>query len=808
MYMEDFIGRKFGKLLVEARGEDYISPNGVKLKRWKCRCECGNVINVTTSQLKRGQKSCGCISTRDDLTGRKYNNLTVLYAVDDYVSPKGAHMSRWHCKCDCGNEVDVLGMSLKDGSTKSCGCISNYNHGISHKRVYPEEVIGNRYGYLIVKECKEYKGKISNAKFLCKCDCGKEKIITYGALIKNEKISCGCKDNKKVPHKRIQAKSVINEKFGELTVLEELEPHITPNGSKQRIVKCLCSCGNTLTMRLTSAKQNGKCTNCLYAEKRVDITGKKFGKLTVISMADDYISPAGHRLSQCNCLCDCGKTTTVMMSGLVTGSTKSCGCILNTRGMLKDNKELMKHYDFELNKDIDLSKLTARCNTKVWWKCEKCGESWLAQVASQNDKNKQHGCPYCSGRLVIKGKNDLMSQYPNLVEEWDFEKNKVSPDEVHAKSSRMFGWICKTCGKKWKATPGNRSYNNSGCPHCNKENVNSFCEQALFYYVRKAFADAINSDTHLGMELDIYIPSINVALEYDGEAWHRSSKKKSIDIRKNRLCTDNNITLIRIREPKLEPIEGCVVFVRKDSTTDRSLDSVIKKVLKYLKVTNVDVDVEHDSGEILAQYASKKKSNSLAACYPEIAAEFHPTKNGKLTPDMVSKSARRKVWWLGKCGHEWDAIVSERTRKEFMDKTGRIRKPYGCPYCSGKRILVGFNDLATTHPDIASEWHPTKNEGINPTDVSSGSTRKVWWLGKCGHEWETSIRNRTRGYNCPICFKEKRSPSVMCIETGMHYKNAKEAALDVGIRNSSGIYACCRGDAKTAGGYHWRYLSD
>ncbi len=802
----NLIGNKYGKLLVIARGEDYISPNGIRLKRWRCKCDCGNEINVATSQLKRGQKSCGCVSLREDLTGRKYNMLKVLHQVDDYISPKGVHMSRWHCKCECGNEIDVLGMSLKNGSTKSCGCISHYDHNKSHSLVTPDSLIGKKYGYMKIEECLKYEGTISKAKFLCKCECGNEKVLTYNALNKNKNISCGCKNNVHVPKKHTNKSIEIGKTYGQLKIIEELDPHITPNGSKQRIVKCLCSCGNEFTIRLVSAKQNGKCRDCLNKDKRVDITGKRFGKLVVISMADDYISPTGTRLAQCRCQCDCGKITIVSMSSLVTGTTRSCGCLLNSRGMLKDDKELMKRYDFERNRDIDLDSLTARCNKKVWWKCEKCGESWEAQVASQNDKNKKHGCPYCSGRLVVKGKNDLLSQHPEIINEWDFGKNKISPDEIHQKSGTKVWWICSTCGHRWKATVGNRAYNKSGCPKCNKENVNSFCEQAVFYYVKQAFPDTVNTDMHLGVELDIYIPSINVAIEYDGEAWHKSPKRIINDAKKNSLCKAAGIKMIRIREPKLEAIDNCTVIMREDSTTDKSLNIAILELLKVLKCNGVSVDVERDTTEILSQYISKKRDNSLATCFPEIAEEFHPNKNGNLTADMISKSSRHTVWWLGKCGHEWQAPVGQRTRPEHMTKSGRLLKGSGCPYCGGKKVLEGYNDLLSNFPEIALDWHPSKNGNLNPQAVSCKSSMKVWWLGKCGHEWQDTINHRT-GSNrqCPFCYRKRRSPSVECIETGKTYDTAREAAEDVGLKSGSTIYACCRGDAKTAGGYHWKY---
>ena len=167
------------------------------------------------------------------------------------------------------------------------------------------------------------------------------------------------------------------------------------------------------------------------------------------------------------------------MSSLITGASKSCGCRINTSGLLKDNKELMSRYDHKRNAELhlDLDNITARSNTKVRWKCNVCGNSWLAQVASQNDKNKKHGYPYCSGNLVIKWKTDLQSKFPDIVKEWNFDKNMIMPDAVSAFSGKKVWWKCKE-GHEWQATVSNR-VNGNGCPRCNIQNVNSFCEQAV-----------------------------------------------------------------------------------------------------------------------------------------------------------------------------------------------------------------------------------------------------------------------------------------------------------------------------------------
>ena len=83
---------------------------------------------------------------------------------------------------------------------------------------------------------------------------------------------------------------------------------------------------------------------------------------------------------------------------------------------------------------------------------------------------------------------------------------------------------------------------------------------------------------------------------------------------------------------------------------------------------------------------------------------------------------------------------------------GNRNKGNNCPYCSNHRVLKGYNDLASLNPDLAKEWHPTKNGDLKPSDVLASSHKEAWWLcPKCGYEWETDIKARTNGRGCPFC---------------------------------------------------------
>jgi hypothetical protein len=127
---------------------------------------------------------------------------------------------------------------------------------------------------------------------------------------------------------------------------------------------------------------------------------------------------------------------------------------------------------------------------------------------------------------------------------------------------------------------------------------------------------------------------------------------------------------------------------------------------------------------------------------PDLIAEWNYKKNKK-KPDEVSKYSNKKVWWICKENHEWQAYVCNRSRGS------------GCPYCSGRKVKEGFNDLKTMKPELLSEWNYKRNVDISPNEVSPNSSVSVWWICKYGHEWKTRIITRNSGCKCPVCMGKK-----------------------------------------------------
>lgn len=153
------------------------------------------------------------------------------------------------------------------------------------------------------------------------------------------------------------------------------------------------------------------------------------------------------------------------------------------------------------------------------------------------------------------------------------------------------------------------------------------------------------------------------------------------------------------------------------------------------------------------------EENDLKSRFPQIAAQWHPTKNGAFRPEHCPPSSNRRVWWRCPLGHEYQAAVGARTVNGS-----------DCPYCAGRKVLPGFNDLESREPAVAASWHPTLNGTLTPSQVTVSSHRKVWWLCPEGHVWKAVVYSRAgrQKCGCPVCagrVKEARQPYYSAVTT-------------------------------------------
>ena len=397
-----------------------------------------------------------------------------------------------------------------------------------------------------------------------------------------------------------------------------------------------------------------------------------------------------------------------------------------------DNAKLMAEWNWEKNNYLgfDPKTLTLGSGQKVWWKCQK-GHEWMAIISNRNRKS---GCPYCSGRKAIIGENSLLIVNPDLAKEWNYEMNSgLTPATVMPHSGKKVWWKCNK-GHEWQATVNTRN-RGVGCPICNSERQTSFPEYALVYYLKKNGLEVAHSYREKGYELDIYIPSKKIGIEYDGYLWHRNKTKQ--DLIKNRKCVNDGIKLYRIREglpPLNDSSIDCVV-----QRNQEDLSKILKLLLSEITETNVDIDLKRDGIAIENLREFSEKETSLLLSNPKLAKEWNYEKNGNLKPKHFAANSNKKVWWKCSNGHEWQATINSRN------------KGNGCPYCSGRFVIKGENDLQTVNPKLAKEWNYEKNNKLTPLDVLPNSSKKVWWKCNRGHEWQAKISDRNRGKGCPYC---------------------------------------------------------
>ncbi len=293
----------------------------------------------------------------------------------------------------------------------------------------------------------------------------------------------------------------------------------------------------------------------------------------------------------------------------------------------------------------------------------------------------------------------LSHTHPQIAKEFDLTANfPLTPSNFTSHSNRRVSWRCVTCGHRWKTSVANRVGTKkklpTGCPPCALKRNGDRCAQAT-----------------AGESLTNRYPAI-------ASEWHptKNGRTSASDVKpsSNRvawwLCSVCNRTTWRASPNKRtrwkdDTLLGCPTCAQTRATRKR---------------------------------ATARKGESLADKYPHIAAEWHPTRNADLTPEQVFPRSQKKRWWLCSKGHSYDMKPGDRTGKQAS----------GCPYCSGTR-LTADRSLAAMFPQIATEWHPTKNGKLTPEDIAYGSGKLVWWkclLNSRHPAWQASPNRRTQPY--------------------------------------------------------------
>ena len=420
------------------------------------------------------------------------------------------------------------------------------------------------------------------------------------------------------------------------------------------------------------------------------------------------------------------------------------------KSLAVQNKKLAQEWHPTKNGELTPRDISAASNKKVWWLCPTCGHEWNTGVRNRNGGRR---CPICSKQRLVKGKNDLLTKFPEIAAEWHPTKNNdLTPRCIHAGSGKNVWWLGK-CGHEWEAIVAKRTVHKYGCPfESGNRLLVGFNDLATrFPEIAAEWHPAKNGD----ITPDQILSGSGKTVWWLGKCGHEWESVVKSRTGKNAGCPFEVKPRIRLLAG-FNDLATTFPEIAAEWHPTKNGDLTPNRISasKHQKVWWLGT-CGHEWEAVVAKRTASKTGcpfdsgrrllsgfNDLATKFPKIAAEWHPAKNGDITPDQILSGSGKTVWWLGKCGHEWDTAIAHRT----VNHTG-------CPFEAKNhaRVLTGFNDLVTTSPDIAAEWHPTKNGNIIPDQVSANSNKKVWWLGKCGHEWEANIAGRTRHkYGCPF----------------------------------------------------------
>ena len=354
--------------------------------------------------------------------------------------------------------------------------------------------------------------------------------------------------------------------------------------------------------------------------------------------------------------------------------------------------------------------------------------------------------------------SDRLIDNKELMKEWNQEKNILyNPADLTSGSSKKVWWKCKN-GHEWEAVIHTR-VKGVGCPYCmGKKAIQGVNDFATLYPEMLKEWDYEENDK-LGIKPnELLVGSIKKVYwicskghKYDRSIYDRLHGRGNCPYCGNRKVLQGYNDLATTNPELLKDWdyeENDKLGIKPNEITNGGKEKVWWKCEKGHEYKSSIVNRTKSKGTC-CPYCSGNKVlkgfNDIASTNPELLKEWDYSKN-TIKPDEVTKGTHKKIWWICSNNHSYEATIPAR------------RRGTGCPYCSGNKILVGFNDLATTNPELLEKWNYEKNNklGITPKSISKSYSKKVWWKCKNGHEYQRHVYNERKGSGrCPICKKLK-----------------------------------------------------
>ena len=414
---------------------------------------------------------------------------------------------------------------------------------------------------------------------------------------------------------------------------------------------------------------------------------------------------------------------------------------------------------------FDLSTVTAGSTKKVTWTCAR-GHEWEAIVSS---RCRGSGCPVCSNRRVLAGFNDLSTTHPAIAAEC-----LDDPHLLTSGSDKKVRWLCLS-GHRYTAKVYQRTGQGSGCPQCSHRTPTSRVNDLATTHPDLA-NEALFDPATVSAGSDRKLPWRC----REGHEWEASPSSRTYMRSGCPMCAGQRVIPgendLATRYPELaeealfDPTQ--VKWGSKQKLPWRCREGHEWEAVVHSR-TSRGLGCPMCSGQRVIP-----GENDLATRYPELAEEalFDPT--------QVMWGSNKKLPWRCHLGHEYEARVADRTGDNGQ-----------CPYCSGKRVLPGFNDLATVAPDIAAQAL------FDATTVTSGSGHLGQWRCALGHEWKARVSSRvSQQLSCPYCAGQRVLPGFNDLAT-VQPQLAAQALFDATKMTARSRF---KGEWECPEGHRWR----
>lgn len=414
----------------------------------------------------------------------------------------------------------------------------------------------------------------------------------------------------------------------------------------------------------------------------------------------------------------------------------------------QDRRDLLDEWMQSRNLPYTPETVTPFSHRRVWWKCRICAYEWQTEIKSRAGSGKS-GCPACAGKTVAAGVNDLATTHPLLAGEWHPSRNgALTPADVTAGMGKKVWWRCKT-GHEWQTSVALRT-SGSGCPICAGRTVLTGYNDLTSRY--PDIAAQWHPTKNEGITPTQVTAQSNKKVWWlcdNGHAYQAVISSRTLRKSGCPYCANRKVLNGYNDLAAIYPAVAAEWHPTKNTKnpSEISCSSTDKVWWRCEKGHEYQAEVrarvwQHTGCPVCSNRVVIPGENSLAAVRPQIAAEWHPEKNGTLMPENVTAGSNKSVWWKCAKGHEWKARICSRSGKNS-----------GCPVCMNRQVLVGFNDLQTTHPRLARQWQSELNGTLTPDMFTYGSSHSVWWQCENGHIWKAPISRRTgaQGSGCPFC---------------------------------------------------------